>query len=313
MWLNPTPYVFFTMVSFYLALTEREELSIAAIAVATLYKQLAVVFFPILSIVLLKKRLGGKNLDNVRGFIKHTIIYAGIVFLVSVPFLIVSPEQYLNQMLFWNTGNYDTLRTFIPDLWMTVHLNTFFLWLGGPSWFTDMIALLLVNYVFLIICALVVYGTFAIFKPQDAQGRVKELVTQALLWGFVAVMCVQLFYPRGAYKFYLLALAPFVSILYDYQNLEMKQEDSGFKRHHIVPIVLSWIVFVCYRFVYFWILGAWLIFYLWKSGGLSRIAGGLRLLVRPPDKESTAISVYEEIYGDDLGEFDAPLPNESTE
>ncbi|MHA2070550.1 MAG: hypothetical protein ACW985_02040 [Candidatus Thorarchaeota archaeon] len=28
MWLNPTPYVFFTMVSFYLALTEKEELSI---------------------------------------------------------------------------------------------------------------------------------------------------------------------------------------------------------------------------------------------------------------------------------------------
>ncbi|MHA2066513.1 MAG: hypothetical protein ACXABY_19245, partial [Candidatus Thorarchaeota archaeon] len=58
MWLNPTPYVFFTMVSFYLAIGEREELSIAAIAIATLYKQLAVVFFPILSIVLLKKRVG---------------------------------------------------------------------------------------------------------------------------------------------------------------------------------------------------------------------------------------------------------------
>jgi hypothetical protein len=313
MWLNPTPYVFFTMASFYLALSEREELSIAAIAVATLYKQLAVVFFPILSIVLLKKQLGAKRLDHVRGFIKHAAIYAGIIFLVSVPFLIVSPEQYLNQMLFWNTGNYDTLRTFIPELWMTVHLNTFFLWLGAPSWFTDAIAFLLINYIFLIVCAFVVYGTFAIFRPQGTQGRTKELVSQALLWGFVAVMCVQLFYPRGAYKFYLLALAPFVSILYDYRDLEMKKEESGFKRHHIFPIALSWIVFVCYRFVYFWILGTWLIFYLWKSGSLSRIAGGFRLLVRPQDKESTSISVYEEIYGDDLGEFDAPVTNESTE
>ncbi|MHA2070551.1 MAG: hypothetical protein ACW985_02045 [Candidatus Thorarchaeota archaeon] len=278
-----------------------------------MYKQLAVVFFPILSIVLLKKRLGSKRLDHVRGFIKHTVIYAGIVFLVSVPFLIVSPEQYLNQMLFWNTGNYDTLRTFIPELWMTIHLNTFFLWLGAPSWFTDIIALLLVNYVFLIICAFVVYGTFAIFKPQDSQGRVKELVTQALLWGLVAVICVQVFYPRGAYKFYLLALAPFVSILYDYQDLELKQEESCFKRHHIVPLVLSWIVFLCYRFVYFWVLGAWLIFYLWKSGSLTRIAGGFKLLIRPPNKENTSVSVYEEIYGDDLGEFDEPLTNESAE
>ncbi|MHA2301211.1 MAG: hypothetical protein ACXACD_09680 [Candidatus Thorarchaeota archaeon] len=313
MWLNPTPYVFFTTVSFYLALSEREELSIAAIAIATLYKQLAVVFFPILSIVLLKKRLGAKRLDYVRGFIKHTAIYAGIVFLVSVPFLIVSPEQYLNQMLFWHTGSYDTLRTFIPELWMTVHLNTFFLWLGAPPWFIDIIALLLVNYIFLIICALVVYGTFAIFKPQDSQVRAKELVTQALLWGFVAVMCVQLFYPRGAYKFYLLALAPFVSVLYDYRNLELNQGPSGLRRHHLVPLALSWIVFVCYRFVYFWVLGAWLIFYLWKSGSLSRIAGVFRLIIRPPDVENTSISVYEEIYGDDLGEFDEPLTNESAE
>ncbi|MFX1473831.1 MAG: hypothetical protein ACFFBM_15080, partial [Promethearchaeota archaeon] len=99
MWLNPTPYVFFTMAAFYLAVTDREEISIASIAVATLYKQLAVVFFPILSIALLKKQPGRRILDNVRGFLKHTAIYAGIIFLVSIPFLLVSPEQYLNQIL----------------------------------------------------------------------------------------------------------------------------------------------------------------------------------------------------------------------
>jgi hypothetical protein len=306
------------MASFHLALSEREELSIAAIAVATLYKQLAVVFFPILSIVLLKKQSGRRHLDNVRGFIKHTAIYAGIVFLVSIPFLLVSPEEYLNQMLLWNIGRYETLRTFIPELWMTVHLNTFYLWLGFPAWFTDTIAFLLANYVFLIICGLVVYGTFAIFKPgfnsdEDQPGRIRELVIQALIWGFAAVMCVQLFYPRGAYKFYLLALAPFISVLYDYRNLELGQEISGFKKHHLVPLILSWIVFVCYRFVYFWILGAWLFFYLWMSGSLSRIVGGLRVLVRPPYKESTSVSVYEEIYGDDLDEFDTPLPGEENQ
>jgi hypothetical protein len=312
MWLNPTPYVFFTMVAFYLAVTDREEMSIASIAVATLYKQLAVVFFPILSIALLKRQPGRRFFDNVRGFLKHTAIYAGIIFLVSIPFLLVSPVQYLNQILLWNTGGYETLRQFIPDLWMTVHLNTFFLWLGMPGWFTDAIAFLLANYVFLIICGIVVYGTFAIFKPnltteEDRSGRVRQLVTHALLWGFVAVMCVQLFYPRGAYKFYLLALAPFISVLYDYRNLELSQSIGGFEKHHLVPLVISWIVFVCYRFVYFWILGAWLLFYLWKSGNLSRIVGGFRLLIRPPYKESGNVSVYEELYGDDLDDFDAPL------
>ncbi len=317
MWLNPTPYVFFSTVSFYLTLTEKEELSIVTIAIATLYRQLAVVFFPILSIMLLKKRAGRKSLDYARGFIKHTVIYAGVVLLVSLPFLIVSPELYLNQMLLWNTGRYETLRTFIPGLWMTVHLNTFFLWIGMPTWFTDIIAFLLANYVFLIICGLVVYGTFAIFKPSissevDQSRRVRDLVIQALLWGFAAVMCVQLFYPRGAYKFYLVALTPFISVLYDYRNLELNQDQYGFRKHHLFPLVLSWIVFLCHRFVYFWVLMAWLIFYLWKSGNLSRIAEGFRLLGRPSYKESSSMSVYEEIYGDDL-EFDTQLTDESTE
>ncbi|MFX0054349.1 MAG: hypothetical protein ACFFAX_04210 [Promethearchaeota archaeon] len=320
MWLNPTPYVFFTMASFFLALSEKEELSIAAIAVATLYKQLAVVFFPILSIVLLKKRSGRRILEHARGFIKHIAIYAGIVLLVSVPFLIVSPELYLNQVLLWNTGRYETLRTFIPELWMTVHLNTFFLWLGMPTWFTDAIAFLLANYVFLIICGIVVYGTFAAFKPrftsdENQVRRVQELVIQALTWGFVVVMCVQLFYPRGAYKFYLLALAPFISVLYDYRNLELNRDPSSFEKHHLVPLLLSWIVFVCYRFVYFWVLGAWLILRLWKSGNLSRIAGILKVLVRPQYKESTSMSVYEEIYGDsdDLDEFETLSQSERDE
>jgi len=67
---------------------------------------------------------------------------------------------------------------------MTVHLNTFFLWLGMPGWLTDAIAFLLANYVFLIISRIVVYGTFAVFKPslsteEDQSGRVRQLVTMS--------------------------------------------------------------------------------------------------------------------------------------
>ncbi|TFG07571.1 hypothetical protein EU522_00615, partial [Candidatus Thorarchaeota archaeon] len=278
MLLNPTPYVFFVACSFCLTLEGKSDLSIVTIAVATLYKQLAVVFFPILAIAYIKKEKEFSYGHMLKTFLRCTTIYAGILLVVSLPFLIVNAEQYLNQMIFWNTGIYERLVVFIPDLWMPVHLGSFFLWIGAPTWLTDTIAFLLVNYIFLALSGIVVYGLYATFKPdsdstKDNEGRYRKIIAKGLLWGFIAVLCVQLFYPRGAYKFYLLALVPFLAILFDYKNLDFHEAlPYRFEKHHLLPIVLSWAVFLCFRFVYFWLLAAWGIFYFWKGGELHRIS-----------------------------------------
>jgi hypothetical protein len=298
MWLNPTPYVFFTMLSFYLALIEKEEFSIAALAIATLYKQFAVVFFPILVILLIKRKMDLQVKNKLVSFLKYTTIYAGVVGLVSLPFFIVSPTEYLNQMLFWNTGTYERLTFFIPNNWMTVHANTFFLWLGFPTWFTDFIAGLIINYVFLILSGVLVYGGFTFFKLEEVndEDRFKSLFMKATLWAFIAVMSIQLFYPRGSYKFYLLALAPFTALMFDYKNLELRLRTKfQFQRHHLFMILMSLAVFLCYRFVYFWLLGAWVTFYLLKSGELKRIANGIYRFLRRPDP---VMSELEEIYSE---------------
>jgi hypothetical protein len=297
MWLNPTPYVFFTMFSFYLVLVKKEELSVAMLAVATLYKQFAVVFFPILLILIIKQRTGLQLKSKLVSFVKYTVIYSGIVGLVSLPFLIVSPSEYLNQMFLSNTGNYQRLVTFIPDYWMTVHANTFFLWLGFPSWFTDSVAFLLINYIFLILCGALVYGGFAFFMPpSDDKNQMKALFMKAILWSFVAVLSVQLFYPRGVYKFYLLALSPFAALLFDYKDLELSlKTDFQFQKHLLFGILMSWTVFLCFRFVYFWLLGAWVIFYLAKSGESTRIIGNILNFFKRPDSDFAEL---EEIYSE---------------
>ncbi|MFW9892469.1 MAG: hypothetical protein ACFFFO_09715 [Candidatus Thorarchaeota archaeon] len=280
MWLNPTPYVFFVTLSFYLALKEKAAYSIATLALATLYKQFAVIFFPIIVILLVKQKVDIPLKSKFFLFLKQTVIYTSIVGLVSLPFLIVSPNEFLNQMLLWNTGAYNRLVVFIPESWMTVHANTFFLWLGFPSWFIEPVAFLLSNYVFLILCGFLIYGGFSFWKPRFEKGKEKvrnqSAFMKAILWSFVAVMSVQLFYPRGAYKFYLLALTPFMALLFDYKDLELSSKKQfTFQNHHILPILLSWAIFLCYRFVYFWLLGAWVLFYLYRSGDLSRISTGI--------------------------------------
>jgi Gpi18-like mannosyltransferase len=305
MWLNPTPFVFFMTLAFYFAQKEQEHHSVAALALATLCKQYAVVHFPILAILLIRRRLDQSTIEKLKCFMKHTLVYTLVIGLVSIPFLIVNPMDYVNRMILWNTGNYDRLTYFIPDSWMTVYANTFFLWLGFPTWFTDVIAILLINYVFIIISGIVVYGTYTFMKvgseTEDASGnRFGELFIHALIWSFIAIMCVQLFYPRGAYKFYLLALAPFFAILFDYKNLSWNENiPFQFHKRYLFPIIMSWVVLLCYRFVYFWILGLWMFIVLWYSGNLRRIIKNIKGIVTVfHTKEEPTNEEWDEIYSE---------------
>ncbi|MHA1908279.1 MAG: hypothetical protein ACW98Y_13350 [Candidatus Thorarchaeota archaeon] len=307
MWLNPTPFVFFIILSFYFAQREQETYSVVAIAIATLYKQYAVVLFPIIAILLIKRKSSPEVLTKLKDFLRYSLVFTIVLGLVSVPFLIVDPMYYLNSMIFWNTGNFDRLTYFISENWMPVHANTFFLWLGFPSWFTNAVAVLLINYIFLVVCGIVIYGTYTTMSTafdglQNDTERYRHLFFHALIWSFIAILCIQLFYPRGAYKFYLLALTPFIAILFDYDAFtERLSIPFRLEKQHFFHIIMSWVVFLFYRFAYFWVLALWMGIVLWKSGDLKRIQRNLVTVIslsflRKP--EPLELDELEEIYSE---------------
>jgi len=303
MWLNPTPFVFFVMFSFYLALMNKAEYSIISLAIATLYKQFAVVFFPILAIFLIKQISTRTTKIVIFEFLKQTLIYSVIIGLVSLPFLIVSPNEYYNQVLALSRGNLDRLTYFTPQLSIPVHFGSFFLWISGTSVLTDILARLVYYYVFLAICGFVVYGTFAMMeaKKEDIPWvDTKHLFMKAILWSLIAVLCLQTFFPRGVYKFYLLILMPFASLLFDYKDLELEKGTYKFEKHHLFVPIMTALIFLCYRFVYLWIIVAWAWFYLYMSGELSRIRNGFSSffsrLRSPPSSER--MEILEEIYSE---------------
>ena len=306
MWLNPTPFVFFTMLSFYLALLNKPKHSIIALGVATLYKQFAVIFFPIIALMLIKQISDRTTKTSILEFMKHTSIYALIVSLVSLPFLIVSPNDYLNQLVYSSSGVFERLTYFIPDLWMTVHFNTFFLWLFGSSIFTDVLAWLIYNYVLLAICGFVVYVAFATLHrghEEDSSTNVNELFMKAIFWSFIAVLCLQTFFPRGVYKFYLLSLMPLAALLFDYKDLTLaRKEDYMFQKRHLFVPIITTVIFLCLRFVYLWLIIVWAWFYLIQSGELSRILCGIRSFFskgkHSPDSKSESIETWDEIYSE---------------
>ncbi|MGY5852841.1 MAG: hypothetical protein RTU92_04670 [Candidatus Thorarchaeota archaeon] len=277
LWLNPTPYVFFVTLSFYLALNEKGSYSILMLAVATLYKQFAVIFFPLLLLVLFKR---GSQIDirsKLISITKHCILYAAVIGLVSIPFLLVNFDAYISQLL---------LRGYTPEFLATFHyqpswpltFNTFFLWIGAPEWITWSIAYLLACYVLLLLSSILIYIVYARTKyneqsiSQDGAHSNNRVFTEVLFWCILLVLVFQIFFPRGTYKFYLMILIPFISIFFDYRDVNLKNaKEFSIQRYYFVPLIISWVVFLCFRLVYFWILLGWAIFYLWKRNRLTYI------------------------------------------
>jgi hypothetical protein len=90
--------------------------------------------------------------------------------------------------------------------------------------------------------------------------------------------------------------SPFAALLFDYKDLGLSQKtEFRFQKHHLFPILMTWAVFLCYRFVYFWVLGAWALFYLLVSGELKRILTGSYRFLKP---DRSDMSELEEIYSE---------------
>jgi hypothetical protein len=132
------------------------------------------------------------------------------------------------------------------------------------------------------------------YEPQEIRG--KKLAVHALFWILIIVLLVQLFFPRGAYKFYLLALTPFISIFFDYKDMTLSPNGSfTFKKRHLFPVLMSLAIFLCYRNIYFWILFAWVLFYLWKWGTLSRTWNSIREgFYKPKNRGENEVQSVEE-------------------
>ncbi len=91
-WLSSQPMFFFLLLSVYLLRKGRPLPSSVALGVASLFKQEAIFILPIYAVWLIK------NHRPVAW--KAFVIFTGILFVASLPFLAVAPQQYLGQVSF---------------------------------------------------------------------------------------------------------------------------------------------------------------------------------------------------------------------
>ncbi|MFX0038213.1 MAG: hypothetical protein ACFE91_06170 [Promethearchaeota archaeon] len=264
MWLNPTIFVFFIMLSFYLVLNDKNSLSMVSLGIATLFKQFTIAFFPLFLILLVKQaQKQGKNKDNllnkVKGVVKYTSIYFIIILLISIPFIIVDFNTYFNNFFQMHTNySIDFVNTLTFSLGYPVRFNDFFLLIGIPDFITLPIAYLIVYFIPLGICFLIIFYNFFRYKGVNKVNLKDEVIIKALFLSIYLVITLQIFFPRGSYKFYLILLTPFISIFFDAKNPDLSKSltDTNQKlyKRYFIPILISWLVFFMYRYVYFLLL-----------------------------------------------------------
>ncbi|HMF32983.1 MAG TPA: hypothetical protein VKK79_16285, partial [Candidatus Lokiarchaeia archaeon] len=271
-WLNPTPFVFFAVLAFYFACSKNYAATMVSLGISTMFKQYAAIFFPLL-VILAARSTSTENARNLlKRLFKYAIIFALPIILISLPFLIIEAPQYLQGAFLSHLGySLDSLTTFNPSPASPITFTSYFLWIGMPQAVILPLAYLLQLYILLGGCVILIcirllrYPTIS-HQEYTKNSQVNPLFPEILFWSFILVICFQVFSPHGSYKYYLLLLVPFASILFDYNDFNLITQTEApslaFQKRYLVPTLLCWFIFVIDRDLYFLFLLIWMFLYI---------------------------------------------------
>jgi Gpi18-like mannosyltransferase len=194
LWLSTPIHTFFLVLGFYLMIRGNLRGAVLVVTLATMVKQTAAILLPL--IWFLEYRRGLKQL-----FISVSITtVVGII--LSMPYLILYPATYIDALT-RGMGPYPFYDS-LPQPTFTVPLSVLaFYW---PEPFKFILFSLVANGIPWLICILF-FWVIAHLVPEQPQSAYLE---QLLLLALLLSLSAHIFLPRGIYKFYLIAMIPFL-------------------------------------------------------------------------------------------------------
>jgi hypothetical protein len=314
-WLNPAPFVFFMMLSFYLLMDGRQTSGLIAMVTAALFKQIA--FFLALPLIayFIKKAPSRDGVEGVRDekgrlisdsvdlrrFLKAVavaLIYAGAV---SLPFLL-DPGNYLNYIL--NRPGavlYDDVTT-LPSAEKPITFTVLLILIGAPEWLAQFFNVAIFYTLFLLVglCSLLLLMLLVKKDDRDLNNYWRRLLFLTLL----LLLWFHLFSPRGIYKYYLVALAPFFSIFSTSRMIGPSSEPTRPALFTVLsPALLSLALLIPSRYTYLAILLVILLGYVFYKqfsivhgmarDGLARLSLALR--GGRPDLTAEGVSIQTSV------------------
>jgi len=245
-WLNPAPFVFFAMLSFYLLMRGNRLAGTLAMVASALFKQTA--FFlalPLLAYLLRKspvdnpeptaegEKPAGDELD-LRGFTKMAIYVLIFVVAVSLPFL-TDISNYLfisiNQVIQNINAALGIALPEIPEsIVQGVNLATY--------------------YTIFLIVAMIPLLLFMLLQVKD-DTKLRQYWSKMLFLTLLLMISLHLFSPRGIYKYYCVALIPFFSILPVSRMITQETEKTKISIFMILnPLIFSVLILFPSRNIY---------------------------------------------------------------
>lgn len=207
-WLNPGPVTLLTIIAFYFAIKKKWWQAFFWLAIATMTKQNALFFSYPLFMVMLGEKVRNKSVrEALVESIMNAALFVGVVLLLSVPWLFISPYQYGRHMLF--PGRPIELR-FEPVNPASNDCVSFAksleqLGLGGPL----LVLASFGNYSMLwMILSASIIAVFMFWRSYKSKLDGIEFFE----WIAAYTIFTHIFMPRGVYKFYTAYFTPMILI-----------------------------------------------------------------------------------------------------
>jgi len=304
-WLNPAPFVFFAMLSFFLLMRGNRLAGTLAMVVSALFKQTA--FFlalPLIAYLLRKPPVDdpvvtddelkppGDELD-LRGFAKMAIQVLIFVIVVSLPY-ITDISNYIFYIFQRPGGILYTDVSVLPNASQPISITVLLISVNIviqnlnaslgialpeiPESIIQLVNLGIYYTVFLILTMIPLLLLMLIHVKDDR--NLRQYWSKMLFLTLILMICLHLFSPRGIYKYYCVALIPFFSILSVSKMITQKSEKMKLSIFMILnPLAFSILILFPSRYIYLAFLLLILIGYLAHkqfSIVIELIADGLR-------------------------------------
>jgi len=326
-WLNPAPFVFFAMLSFFLLMRGNRLSGTLAMATSVLFKQTA--FFLVLPLLayLLRKppvknavvteeglKPAGDDID-LRGFVKMAVYVLIFVGAVSLPYL-MDIGNYI-YYIFQRPGGFLLINvTTLPNVSQPISFTVLLISLNMviqnlnaslglmlpeiPESFVQLVNLGTYYTIFLVITMIPLLLKMLLTKKDDT--NLRQYWSKMMFLTLLLMLCLHLFSPRGIYKYYTVLLIPFFSILPVSNMISQRTEKTGLSIFMILnPIMFGLLIIFPSRYVYLAYLVLILVGYIAHkqfSLVMGLVTHGLRRIPKRFRKPTHASTVVEDTSSD---------------
>jgi hypothetical protein len=218
LWLNPAPFVFFVTLSFFLFMRNHRTAGLLSMVTAVLFKQIAFFFaIPVVALILIQ------TATSERVFLRHTVRLpcfrelltasgAPLLFacLLSLPY-ILNPVNYLYYILLRPGTVQLSSYSDLPGPTRPITSAVILIVLKAPEVLVQIVDFLQYSYFLLLVGVIPLF--WQMLRSNEASHDSVSFWKRLLILAFLIVVWVHISSPRGIYKYYMVALIPFSSIL----------------------------------------------------------------------------------------------------